>query len=51
MTIDTRMNGIIHAALRRDLDRTAMVLDGTEEVWTTSSRRCNLPRLSRVLVP
>lgn len=32
MTIDTRMNGIIHAALRRDLDRTAMVLDGTGEV-------------------
>lgn len=32
MAIDTRMNGIIHAALRRDLDRTAMVLDGTEQV-------------------
>jgi hemerythrin-like domain-containing protein len=26
MAIDTRMNGIIHAALRRDLDRTALVL-------------------------
>jgi len=32
MTIETRMNGIIHAALRRDLDRTAMVLDGTAQV-------------------
>lgn len=30
MTIDTRMNGIIHAALRRDLDRAALVLAGGE---------------------
>lgn len=38
MTIDTRMNGIIHAALRRDLDRTAMVLDGPQEVSDTRLR-------------
>jgi hypothetical protein len=38
MAIDTRMNGIIHAALRRDLDRTAMVLDGLDPVSETRLR-------------
>lgn len=38
MAIDTRMNGIIHAALRRDLDRTAMVLDGPDPVSDTRLR-------------
>ena len=46
MPIDTRMNAIIHASLRRDLDRTALILDeptqlpperlqllGTHVVW------------------
>ncbi len=32
MAVDTRMNGIIHAALRRDLDRMAIVLERPEEV-------------------
>jgi hypothetical protein len=34
MAIDTRMNGIIHAALRRDLDRAALVLAADLEGFT-----------------
>jgi len=30
MTIDTRMNGVIHAALRRDLERIAIVVEGPD---------------------
>ncbi len=32
MAIDTRMNGIIHAALRRDLDRLALLLGQPEDL-------------------
>ncbi len=32
MTIDVRMNGIIHAALKRDLDRIALVVASPEQV-------------------
>ncbi|MGH3346341.1 MAG: hemerythrin domain-containing protein [Nocardioides sp.] len=32
MTIETRMNGIIHAALRRDLDRLALLLERPEDL-------------------
>jgi hypothetical protein len=32
MTIDTRMNGIIHAALKRDLERIALLVDRPDDV-------------------
>ena len=32
MTIDTRMNSVIHAALRRDLERTAMLLERPDDL-------------------
>ena len=32
MTIDTRMNGVIHAALKRDLDRIAMLVEGPDDL-------------------
>jgi hypothetical protein len=32
MAIETRMNGIIHAALRRDLDRLALLLGQPEDL-------------------
>ena len=38
MTIDTRMNGIIHAALRRDLDRMALLLEHPDDVSDTRLR-------------
>ncbi len=38
MTIETRMNGIIHAALRRDLDRLALLLGQPEDLTDTRLR-------------
>ena len=32
MTIDTRMNGVIHAALRRDLERTALLVERPDDL-------------------
>ena len=32
MTIDTRMNSVIHASLRRDLDRAAMLLERPDDL-------------------
>lgn len=38
MAIETRMNGIIHAALRRDLERMTLLLDRPDEVSDTRLR-------------